>query len=196
MLDNLGFNSWASHVKNLLYEEGFGQVWENQHCDPSVLLAFQNSVHESFVDTWKTTVNDVNKLSKLRTYSTFKCDIYMEPYLVNITNFKLRKILARFRLSNHSLAIEKGRHCKPKVPVELRVCKLCNFNCIEDEFHFLMVCPAYSTLRREFFNIREDLNLWNHDFINILNCEVTCFYLAKCIKKMFNLRDVMVSKLK
>ena len=80
--------------------------------------------------------------------------------------------------------------------MELRVCKFCNFNCIEDEFHFLMVCPAYSTLRREFFNIREGFNLFNHDFINILNCEVTCFYFAKCIKKMFKLRDEMLSELK
>ena len=61
-------------------------------------------------------------------------------------------MLTRFRLSNHVLEIEKGRHCKPKLPVEERICRICNNNTIEDEYHFICVCPAYQTLRQEYID--------------------------------------------
>jgi hypothetical protein len=44
--------------------------------------------------------------------------------------------LTKFRLSNHNLTIEKGRHLR--IPVKER---LCPFGCkdIEDEFHLLQI---------------------------------------------------------
>ena len=41
----------------------------------------------------------------------------------------------KFCISNHNLYIEVGRHCKPKVPREERLCKVCVQNEIEDEIH-------------------------------------------------------------
>ena len=60
----------------------------------------------------------------LRTYCTFKKIYGRELYLKHIINFSLRSSLSKFRLSSHSLEIERGRHCKPKVPAEKRICKL------------------------------------------------------------------------
>ena len=31
--------------------------------------------------------------------------------------------------------------------MEQRLCKMCHLNLVEDEFHFLMICPAYDNLR-------------------------------------------------
>ena len=43
--------------------------------------------------------------------------------------------------------IEKGRH--HGMLNEDRVCKQCDIGCVEDEFHFLLVCPKYKDLREQ-----------------------------------------------
>ena len=55
------------------------------------------------------------------------------------------KYISKFRLSSHLLKIESGRFVN-----ELRsqrICDKCSLNDIEDEFHFILVCPAYRILR-------------------------------------------------
>ena len=62
--------------------------------------------------------------------------------------------LTRFRCTNHKLAVENQRYigtlrCE-------RFCKFCleneNINVIEDEIHFLLVCPQYRNLRSKFID--------------------------------------------
>ena len=50
--------------------------------------------------------------SKLRTYATFKNNIAFEKYLSEIKYPKIRIQISKFRLSNHKLMIETGRHKK------------------------------------------------------------------------------------
>jgi hypothetical protein len=74
-----------------------------------------------------------------------------KEYLSRVDNAQLRRSLARFRCANHTLQIELGRQAKPvKVPVQQRYCKLCNLGAVEDEDHFLLVCPAYQSFRERF----------------------------------------------
>ena len=98
-------------------------------------------------------INDNNKYPKLRTYKTFKIDMRLEPYL----NFNLPKpiytSIARFRLSSHNLNIELGRHKRPYVPAEARICEKCNQNLVEDEFHCLMICTKWTELRNKLFEV-------------------------------------------
>ena len=57
-----------------------------------------------------------------------------------------RIALMKLRLSNHKLAIETGRYSRPfKKPAE-RICLICKIE-MEDEYHFLDVCPAYQEKR-------------------------------------------------
>ena len=42
------------------------------------------------------------------------------------------------RMSAHRLAIETGRHVKPKISKEERICKNCALEEVEDESHFLL----------------------------------------------------------
>ena len=132
-------------------------------------------------------INDKENNPQLRTYSLFKKEFIIEPYLLQVVDYKLRKVIARFRLSNHDLKVETGRHCKPKIPLEQRICRLCKENVIEDETHFLMCCPAYSQLRETLITIRNQDGLIN-DFISVVSCDKTCFYLGKLLHKMFKLR--------
>ena len=84
--------------------------------------------------------------SKLRTYAKLKTKIGLENYLLNLSNIEDRISLTKIRLSNHKLNIEVGRH--GKIPKNERYCPFCP-TLIEDEMHFLLLCPAYSTNRAE-----------------------------------------------
>ena len=87
--------------------------------------------------------------SKLRTYKLLKEEIGMETYLTIVNNTKNRTTLTKFRLSNHTLMIEKGRH--QNIDKNLRFCPFCPTR-IEDEIHFLLECECYAIHRKELFN--------------------------------------------
>ena len=53
--------------------------------------------------------------------------------------------------------IEKGRHFKNKIPVENRLCTLCNLNEIEDEAHFMLKCSHYTEVRENMFATISDV---------------------------------------
>ena len=61
----------------------------------------------------------------------------------------VRKSVTRFRLSNHKLLIEVGRH--QNINLSERICPLCSQS-VEDEAHFLFACPAYQYQRELFLN--------------------------------------------
>jgi hypothetical protein len=48
--------------------------------------------------------------------------------------------------------IEIGRCTRPIAPVSECKCTLCSLNSIEDEVHFLIVCPFYSQPRSQLFS--------------------------------------------
>jgi hypothetical protein len=74
-----------------------------------------------------------------------------KEYLSRVDNAHLRRSLAHFYCANHKLQIELGRQVKPvKVPVQQCYCKLCNLGAVEDEDHFLLVCPTYQSVQERF----------------------------------------------
>ena len=88
-------------------------------------------------------LNDPNT-SKLQFYRKIKVNHSFEKYL-ELPHFNDRKIIAKFRCSDHKLEIESGRH--NKTPQNERICRLCPLNEIENEEHFLMTCPLYDQIR-------------------------------------------------
>jgi len=52
-------------------------------------------------------------------------------------------------LGSHKLEIESGRF--HNIPRENRLCKLCQQGVVESEFHFLLCCNRYHTLRDKYF---------------------------------------------
>ena len=69
-----------------------------------------------------------------------------------------RSLLAQFRAGILPINVEIGRF--RNLPLEDRVCKLCNSvtNNIEDEFHVLCVCNAYNDIRTSLYNNISDIN--------------------------------------
>ena len=90
---------------------------------------------------------------KGETYRGFKTQKEYEPYLDQLSR-KLRRVMTKFRLSDHKLMIEEGRHCRPKIPRENRFCKFCN-TMVEDEQHMLIDCKLYGNRAKWFDKIIE-----------------------------------------
>lgn len=55
------------------------------------------------------------------------------------------KCISKIRLSSHNLAVETGRF--NRTTRNQRKCIYSNINCVEDEFHFILVCPLYDIFR-------------------------------------------------
>ena len=81
---------------------------------------------------------------KLRTYALLKTGVGLEKYLKEIRNVSIRTQFSKFRLSDHNLTIETGRH--KGISAELRFCPFCGGG-VENEVHFLLECPIYDRLR-------------------------------------------------
>ena len=94
-------------------------------------------------------LHDLQTLSKLKTLALVKNDTILENYLLSVENVANRTALTKFRLSNHNLMIEKGRH--QNADLQDRTCPFCPDQ-IEDEFHFLLKCPIYGELRHKLFD--------------------------------------------
>ena len=90
----------------------------------------------------------MNNRPGLRLYRLFKHEFRCETYLQNIKNTNFRKMFTRLRTSSHFLEIERGRYVD-KNECD-RLCAVCGV--VENEFHFIMVCPVYNDLRYEFLH--------------------------------------------
>ena len=129
---------------------------------------------------------EIAESPKLYYYSMYKNDFEIESYLLTNMPRKVKKQFARFRLANHNLQIEKGRHtnlCR-----EDRLCLFCNrvsnLKVIECEYHLCMECLLYDDMRKQCPNVSFDKNLFNfnrimstkdHRIINEL-----AWYIWKC----------------
>ena len=179
-----GFN-WAFFIKNSLQSLGLYEIWINQDiCVPNINLIKQR-IYDNFLQSWNSSVNESQKLC---TFNLFKNEISFEKYLDVIKETSLSNILSRFRLSSHSLCIETGRY--KNVPKNMRLCKCCNMKVVENEYHFLLVCPLYADIRKRYF-----ANYFCHwpnmfkfkSLIKSQNCK-TLYNLSKYIKNAMKLR--------
>ena len=155
------YSEWFTTVKCSMNHLGMASHLQN----PKVLTPVKSkslcktNLKELLTKQWVTQVSDErvgeSGGNKLRFYKTFKLSFCREPYLDSILDFTLRKIITKFRYSDHCLEIEKGRHIKLKP--EERICKLCESD-IETELHFIQDCPSYSDIRSHFFGNHSTYN--------------------------------------
>ena len=115
------------------------------------------------------------------TYKLFKSKFKFEKYL-DIPSKSLRSAISRFRMSSHHLPIELGRHHKPIIPAEKRLCKKCNI--VGNEIHHILDClitepirePLLQAASKHIPNFRS-LNK-NRQFSEIMTCEEREFLLC------------------
>jgi hypothetical protein len=181
-LNEHGRTNWCTRIQRLLLTHGFGEAWESQTVGDEKLFmnVFKQRLRDMNLQNWSDYISNSSKCSF---YSKIKNCIFIND------NIHILSILC----STHKLAIEQGRHLNE--PRENRLCQICNYNELEDEYHFVLVCPILSDARRIFLPLwcnnnpseRRLINLFQTDNINILK------NLALYIKKAKYIREEILS---
>ena len=157
-LRNFGFPTWLDKIFDILEKCNLSSYFDSTSLT-NVQIKFittqaKANLQLKYIENWN---SEIHKLPKLRTYKLFKTSFQTELYL-HIFNKNHRQALSRFRLSAHTLEIEKGRWTrkinngkwvKYKTPIEQRLCIFCNDKVVESESHVLMSCSKYSDIRIE-----------------------------------------------
>ena len=139
-----------------------------------------------------------NSEGKLRTFQKFKTEYCMETYLLDWPNLDHLTAVVRLRMSAHILAIKTGRHVKPKIGKEERICKNCALEEVENESHFLLKCPLYCQQRTILMKTilsyttsesQEEL------FIILMKSKETAVIKGKYIHTTFKMREEHMSLL-
>jgi len=133
-------------------------------------------IKSKYLEDWKNSRTSYQD-GKLHSYCFFKDIFSPEKYLQIVNNRDHRRAISRFRISAHKLEIELGRYNRPKTPRELRYCRRCGTNSIDDELHFLLSCSSLNSARE---SLTDTISLNNKNFNNIsakdkfywiMNCE-------------------------
>ena len=110
-------------------------------------------------------------------------------------NIQDRVALTKFRLSNHDLMIEKGRHIK--LDKTERFFPFCPSQ-IETETHFLLYCKTFTDLRRELLTTiickTPTFSLLPEGNIYLLNNEDTIKNVGTFLRKSFQCRAFLLEK--
>ena len=151
-----------------------------------------NNLNLRYENFW---LQKLQNSSKLDFYREIKKSFRPEQY-VNVPQCcQTKRDFAKFRTSNHSLAVETLRYCNPIVPRNERLCLFCNKKAVEDELHILLVCESYSDYRKTLFqklnSINTNIDLGNEEeFIKLIfsttNTKITYYlsnYISKCLSK-------------
>ncbi len=134
-IDN--YFSLSNEIQKLCDFIGYSEIWNKlNNVSKTALGKCTNlSLQNTYENAWKEWINSSN--SKLRTYCKFKTMFQHENYLLFL-NRQARSDMCKFRISARKVRVELGRYSKPKLNLEDRICRFCNSNEIEEEFHFIM----------------------------------------------------------
>ena len=195
---NNGFKTWLAKVKDILDEVNLSVYLEKENLELQdyvlIRTITKESLYGNFMNTW---LKEVSLFPKMRTLLTFKTEFRLEPYLLEVKDFKLRRLLSKFRLSSHDLEIERGRYTKPLIPSTERFCKVCNKRTVEDEKHMLVECEMYDELRNEFVNkLSTHIDVTGDLFLNIMKskCTEVLFCLCKFLEKVSHKRYLILNQ--
>ena len=176
--------TWSCCVKQLLYDVGCPELFDfPAPCD---IESAQNALNLEDLEQW-----DENRYSsdKLRYYNLYKYEKGNEDYLnLNISKYQ-RSLLAQFRCGILPLEIEVGRY--RDIPLNERLCKLCDKNQVEDEIHFLCDCEYYSEYRNTLFDSALQLD---PAFSEKDHFEKFVFMMSNCQKSVAKFLNTAVIK--
>ena len=178
-------NNWSADMKYIFAMLDMSDVFNN------TLMCNMKSVRKQMTilnnRQWSV---DVNNKPKLRTYILFKSDLNLEDYVKYHMHKRHRSLFAQFRVGILPLYIETGRY--DNTPLATRICKLCDSDALEDEFHFLMQCSRYTEFREVLFSKSSYLieNFFSHSDNEkfVLLCKYSHKYVSQFIENAYDKR--------
>ena len=142
--------------------------------------------------------NNNRKSPKLRTYIMFKDILEPETYIIKCMSRRRRSLMSQFRTGILPLEIETGRYVpifyktlkkNRKRTANERICK----NDIENEYHYLCVCPVYNSRHKILFVEVElkhvhfnTLSLSDNFFLVMKHCQIE---VSKFINEAWSIRQ-------
>ena len=106
----------------------------------SFIRSLKQRLIDQYWQNWHSTLMSSDRCS---TFRLFKEDHIREHYVETLTISKFRKAFARFRMGITKI----NNNYRFLQPDKDRHCSICPQKPIEDEYHFLIGCPAYDNLR-------------------------------------------------
>ena len=110
-----------------------------------------HKICDLYIKYW---LNGINSFSKMDSYRSFKSSFIQEHYFNDITNRAHRASYTKIWISNHRLAIEKGRYYK--ISRNERYCEFCRKHQmlqVEDEIHVLLTRLKHKVPRADLFEV-------------------------------------------
>ena len=135
---------WILQIKSELSSLGLSYICSENYIDFNVF----SIIKQKLLDVHKQHVlENIIRSPEGYLYQHLIDNFCLQTYLRKPIDRKYLRLLAKFRLSNHPLNIEIGRH--RNIVKSERTCKCCHLHDIEDEFHFILKCPLYNDLRKK-----------------------------------------------
>ena len=136
--------NWAGSIKECLESYGFQDVWAQGGVsnEAAFLSAIRQKIIQRFKLEWSTKISNSDRFA---TYLLFKSVHQAEKYLNDITIKKFRDTLIRLRLGIDELGVNK--RFQPENAI--KTCPFCP-GVLEDEIHFLFICPVYAVVRHKY----------------------------------------------
>ena len=89
-------------------------------------------------------------------YKNAKEAMSLSNYLPKVKHREQRRLLSKLRLGVLPLEVEKGR--RSNLSRSDRTCKLCHTEQVEDEIHFLFMCPSLELYRQPYLSSISELH--------------------------------------
>ena len=143
-LDERGKQCWVSAIRDMLCRAGFGVVWLQQGVGnvKSFIAVFKQRQIDMYIQEWNETVENRERYANYRSFKTIFCQ---EMFVNVLTHHQFRGVYAMLRAGMLPINANLARY---KNEPNRQNCPLCN--AVEDEKHFLFVCPLYAILRSKY----------------------------------------------
>ena len=142
--DNNGtlINTQSKNVISLLSSLGYAYMWNNANVSGVILNDIVQRIKDQCIQNQ---FSQLENYAKLDTYRTCMSTFEPEKYITCLNNRCHFYRLARVGCSAHTLTIEEGIYRNQER--NNRICQQCNLRMIENEYHFLLICPSHTELR-------------------------------------------------
>ena len=153
--------NWCSKLESILNNFGYNE----EIFDDNLIIDIPTAKLKAAEINKERFDIEIESKPKLRTYKLFKSDFSTEEYILKHRSKYERSILCQFRIGILPLNIETGRYKNIKDNIsgkmrnlrpDERICDLCDLNIVEDELHFLCVCPVYNDERQNLYRKIDD----------------------------------------
>ena len=141
---------WLEYVKKILEDCGMNfvfyqhQILEKKWLKNSFLPSIKKTLKDQEIQKWTTQITEENQ--KFFYYREFAINFGLKNYFMSLPQ-DLWIPLCKFRTNNHKLPVEVYSWSYFKKLRNDRICFMCEANDIGDEYHYLMLCPAFRDLR-------------------------------------------------